>query len=1500
MTVFAHAPYVGTSGYNSHCQNFFRKLSEYQKLKIRNFTVGKNWQASNFSSQEPHGKDIDNLDKSLIGLQTLWNPKGDLEDFEIHGFKKSDFNYDVNIILSEVNHYYFYQDYKGPKIAYTVWENTLYPEQFFNKLREYDQVWVPSKWQANITINQGIPADKVKIVPEGVDVDLFKPKNLAIEGDVFRFVLFGRWDARKSTREIIQSFKNVFGNNKKVELWISVDNPYPVDGLNSTEERLKKHNLECDNIKILHFPNRQQYIDILNSSHVFISCSRSEGWNLPLIEAMACGIPSIYSDCSGQLEFAEGKGIPVKISKEISPKEIKNSYCEMVDVAAGNWYEPDFKDLEDKLLYCYNNYEVLKQKALRDSDEIRKEFTWDNAAKKASAILEEFIKNYYKQEYTVEFHGTSEDKKGIYYKSSIKKPQRVLAQIIDDFSGFIFYEEELEIHNKCFFFTKHAYVLPNQVFKIYDYYTKELKLEHKLNQDLSFDLKTLKPENRNLISLVPENIRNSSYLGFSFLEIFHRKTYDFKSCKINRGDIVFDLGSCFGLFSRYAFSQQAFEVHAFEPNKELVDSNLALNKGYNFHFNNKAVHSKNVKFVKKYDYIGSSTEETEEVSDLNININQYIKEKNIKKIDYLKIDIEGAEYDFFENIDKDFLANNISKIALEYHFNQNNKINNILALLRNSGFICEFEYPEAQDKELGMLYAWKNQGFNFDNFFEKYRQSIEKSGVSRLKFYEYIIPKLVAKNKPLYILETGTMWAPLKDNMGAFTLIMGDLIKNYTGGKLYTVDISKKNLGHCKIYTNNFSSHIEYVESDSVSYIKNLSDEFIASLDLVYLDSWDFNFPQPHDSANHHLKEMMALYDRINPECPIAIDDNFLPNTYIMWNYFDSDGNITRTERFETYDKIMGKGMYCHDFLIKNNWKRFESFDVVGANNIFYYERSKLTIDEVKCILDNFYSKNKTDLPNSKTFTDIKNISNEPNGLGDALILTNLVPEKNIYSDFKDFFSLLEYTNYEFKKQDSYFDIYNSDLHKYNWGGGHCIQRLQKAFLGKCDLLPKPKLNKKYSPIKNKIAIHFESHKRKETALPQDIRDSIKGFLKQESYEIYDCSLAQNVKELIDEMSTCEYFIGIDSGPMHVAAAFEIKSVIILNHASTKDIYLPKIAESNIPNSEWLYPQNIHLAVNEGNELIAKFSISNLKNALGGYLYPYFSKDYLSLFKHETETVSIINESGSLGDFLAWTPMVSRYAKINKVKVNYYTPHKHLLEEAYPEINFYNYQHKNNINTPKTIKLGLFDGYIYQDKGLQQIACDLLGIPFEEEVCKLPQKFKNKDRFTKKYVCIAIQSTCQCKYWNNKTGWQQVVDYLKELGYEVICIDRYSNFGIQSHMNLMPQNCIDKTGDLPLEDRINDLFHCEFFIGLSSGLAWLAWACGKPVVMVSGFTDAFNEFINPYRVINKNVCNSCWNDVNLKFDAKNWLWCPRNKDFECSKEISFEMVKDKIDLIIKG
>ena len=92
-----------------------------------------------------------------------------------------------------------------------------------------------------------------------------------------------------------------------------------------------------------------------------------------------------------------------------------------------------------------------------------------------------------------------------------------------------------------------------------------------------------------------------------------------------------------------------------------------------------------------------------------------------------------------------------------------------------------------------------------------------------------------------------------------------------------------------------------------------------------------------------------------------------------------------------------------------------------------------------------------------------------------------------------------------------------------------------------------------------------------------------------------------------------------------------------------------------------------------------------------------------------------------------------------------------------------------------------------------------------------------------------------------------------------------------------------------MEERAWYLHHCEFFIGVSSGLSWLAWACGKKVVMISGATMEFNEFSEDnIRIINKESCHGCWNSVEHrdKFACYHAALCPEDKNFECTRRIS--------------
>jgi len=320
-------------------------------------------------------------------------------------------------------------------------------------------------------------------------------------------------------------------------------------------------------------------------------------------------------------------------------------------------------------------------------------------------------------------------------------------------------------------------------------------------------------------------------------------------------------------------------------------------------------------------------------------------------------------------------------------------------------------------------------------------------------------------------------------------------------------------------------------------------------------------------------------------------------------------------------------------------------------------------------------------------------------------------------------------------------------------------------------------------------------------------------------------------------------------------------------------------------------------------DLYSKKINSLIEYNFGGYFWSGYYRHFIYSISNQNyqkryRIWDIVNESGSLGDTIAWVPIVNQFAKTHRTKVNLYTPYKELFDKQYPLINFFKYSDKNQIDSSNFINLGCFDNINWKKYSLQEIAAKILDIPYKQIKPKINFDPNIKSKYDKKYVCIATQSTSQCKYWNNETGWDQVVDYLKSLDYEVVCIDKHEYYGNEIKMNKIPNGCINKTGDYSLQDRIHEIINSEFFIGLGSGLSWLAWACNKPVIMISGFSDPQSEFYTPYRVHNKNVCNSCWNDDSLQFDRSNWMWCPRNKDFECSKKITFEMVKEKIDQCI--
>ncbi len=84
-----------------------------------------------------------------------------------------------------------------PRVIHTVWETTKIPAPVLEHLESADQVWTPSRWGKGILLANGIPAEKVRVVPEGVDPQRFRPANLPLRSRRFRFLCVGKWEARK-------------------------------------------------------------------------------------------------------------------------------------------------------------------------------------------------------------------------------------------------------------------------------------------------------------------------------------------------------------------------------------------------------------------------------------------------------------------------------------------------------------------------------------------------------------------------------------------------------------------------------------------------------------------------------------------------------------------------------------------------------------------------------------------------------------------------------------------------------------------------------------------------------------------------------------------------------------------------------------------------------------------------------------------------------------------------------------------------------------------------------------------------------------------------------------------------------------------------------------------------------------------------------------------------------------------------------------------------------
>lgn len=378
LKVKFHTSFLGQFGYATHARGISLSLNKLCDVNVRNFSFD-----DKFDSY------LSNDDIKIITEQSLYDEFGILRTYLPKWHELPDVSRpDCDIVLQPPNHEYFFDIYDSKlKAAYSVWESTRLNNAFFKFLQgNYNLFFCASNWQKTSMIDQGWDENFIHVIPGAPDENL-NPLNNAkdlCQSDKFKFIVVGRMEKRKSTVQIIKSFLNEFGDRNDVELICLIDNPYINDN-KTTEQRLFDQGVDPDNknLKILRPVSREDYIHLIQSSHCLISCSRSEGWGLPISDSIACGTPTIYAHNSAPIDFASQIGLPVHTKRTIPAKGIIFSKNDVI----GECYEPDFDQLKHQMRYVYENFKSLKGQSLKYAPIFKKEFNWQKSSEKIIKIL---------------------------------------------------------------------------------------------------------------------------------------------------------------------------------------------------------------------------------------------------------------------------------------------------------------------------------------------------------------------------------------------------------------------------------------------------------------------------------------------------------------------------------------------------------------------------------------------------------------------------------------------------------------------------------------------------------------------------------------------------------------------------------------------------------------------------------------------------------------------------------------------------------------------------------------------------------------------------------------------------------------------------------------------------------------------------------------------------------------------------------------------------------
>ena len=199
---------------------------------------------------------------------------------------------------------------EGPTILILPWEVGAPPRAWVQTVRErVDRVWVPSAFVRDGYVAGGMPPGIVDVVPNGVDLERFAPGGRALElgepaGCTFLFVGGTIW--RKGIDLLLAAWARAFGPDDDVRLVVKdfgVETSYKGQTAGDDVRALAARDDVAPVTYLTQDLPAAELPALYRGADVVVLPYRAEGFCLPALEAMACGVPVIHTAAGPTGEF---------------------------------------------------------------------------------------------------------------------------------------------------------------------------------------------------------------------------------------------------------------------------------------------------------------------------------------------------------------------------------------------------------------------------------------------------------------------------------------------------------------------------------------------------------------------------------------------------------------------------------------------------------------------------------------------------------------------------------------------------------------------------------------------------------------------------------------------------------------------------------------------------------------------------------------------------------------------------------------------------------------------------------------------------------------------------------------------------------------------------------------------------------------------------------------------------------------------------------------------